>query len=910
MTPLAPGDIVASRYRVEASIARGGMGIVYVAEHVETEQRVALKVLLPDIAGSAAELERFRLEARVFGRLSSEHIVRVLDAGIDETRGLAFIAMELLEGETLHRLVERRSLLAADAVVELLVQTASALDRAHGYVDKDGTARPIVHRDLKPENIFVTTRADGALHAKVLDFGIAKIASSTAQVSTELRGTPQYMAYEQVEGTAITAQTDVAAFGLIAFFCLTGRPYWMAANGPNAALVPVLREILGGTTTPASQRCRELGIDAVLPSTFDGWFARCTASEPSTRFGTAGEAALALAAVFGIAATLPEVARPSQPRTAAPERITSDASLRTELAATVPAPATKKRRGFMRPVGATLVIGAMAIALGLWSRGARRPSPTASVVPDSASAAVESGPTAVPLPTVGKPEAIAVYKEALVAYRDGQWLRHDRLMKRAIEVDPTFAPALVRAALNCKENCPADGRLLVARAVANRDTLGARDAALLSAVEALYAKDPIDSEAFTRLLSAQVEKVPRDAELLSIYAMALQLEGHIDDSSRAADKVLAIDPGFAAAQNTRCDIAWSHGDWVERRRVSDECIRESPRALDCITCKMYVDLFEGHCTSYEAGARQCIAIDPGDPYAYFSLAHALAAQGHPRETVEAAVVQATERLPAARREKSLLLAKLRIALLYGHFEEADARAKAFLTAHPTDLENAVNLHRSRIDIAEELGDRTAAAARVREMLQREPTWPRGFKLFIHGRLTEAALRTGVIDREAFDREVRAWRAQVAGLQSEEPYLRDANARTRFATWTFEYATLVVSPADAKEAMRRFDDAKLVALPVDVNDLAPLAETLLLAGRVADSLPGLRQVAASCTPYDDDPRRVVRANLLLGQALESQGDKKGACEAYASVLARWGAARRSVTADEARDRSKKLGCPSP
>jgi serine/threonine-protein kinase len=139
--PLVKGDVVAKRFRIERRLAAGGMGVVYVAEHVETEQKIALKVLMPDVAGSQDALDRFRLEARVFAKLASDHIVRVVDAGIDDERRIGFIAMELLEGETLHAMVHRLRAIDPETLVAILVQVASALDRAHAYVDKDGAVR-------------------------------------------------------------------------------------------------------------------------------------------------------------------------------------------------------------------------------------------------------------------------------------------------------------------------------------------------------------------------------------------------------------------------------------------------------------------------------------------------------------------------------------------------------------------------------------------------------------------------------------------------------------------------------------------------------------------------------------------------------------------------------------------------
>jgi serine/threonine-protein kinase len=299
---LAPGEIVADRFRIERLLAQGGMGVVYVAVHVETEQRVAVKVLVTPVdAESRRTMDGFRLEARVFARIESEHIVRVLDAGIDEHRKLAFIAMELLVGETLGARVRNGGAFAPAALLSVLEQVASALTAAHRHMDDHGRPMPIVHRDLKPENIFLTMDRESNPRAKLLDFGMAKVASATATESVEVRGTPQYMAPEQLDGARVSPATDVAALGLIAFYCLAGCSYWKAASS-RSPLATLVREILAGTTVPASQRARELGAQAdALSPAFDAWFARCTALEPSGRFASASEAVVAFAAAFELA---------------------------------------------------------------------------------------------------------------------------------------------------------------------------------------------------------------------------------------------------------------------------------------------------------------------------------------------------------------------------------------------------------------------------------------------------------------------------------------------------------------------------------------------------------------------------------------------------------------------------------
>jgi serine/threonine-protein kinase len=282
---------------VERFLAQGGCGSVYIAEQVQTELLVALKVLLPHVLHSSDAIERFKLEARIAGRVGSEHIVKVIDAGIDEASQMPFLAMELLEGSDLAQIVERQGPLDARLVVSYLTQVASALDRAHVHVDRDGVSQPIVHRDLKPENLFLCHRESGEPIIKVLDFGIAKVLGNSAHLSQEVKGTPLFMACEQASGGVITPQTDIWALGLIAFYLLTGRHYWLAAHRPDAGLVFLFGEVLAQPIIPPSARARELAL-ANLPEGFDAWFLRCVNRDPAQRFSKAGECASALAQVL------------------------------------------------------------------------------------------------------------------------------------------------------------------------------------------------------------------------------------------------------------------------------------------------------------------------------------------------------------------------------------------------------------------------------------------------------------------------------------------------------------------------------------------------------------------------------------------------------------------------------------
>jgi serine/threonine protein kinase len=305
---LKPGQIFAGRYRVERFLAQGGHGAVFVAEQLATEALVAIKVLWPHLVASEEIATRFELEAKVAGRVKSDYIVRVLDAGIDEETRMPFLVMELLEGESLAECVKRNGPMSSVDAVGYILQIAHGLDKAHSYSDRDGQAHPIVHRDLKPDNVFLVAREDGHRAAKILDFGIAKVLSESATMSHGIKGTPLYMACEQASGDPITPRTDVWALGLIAFYLLAGKPYWRAATRASMNISSIFGEILYQPIIAPTNRSKEIGVEATWPSSFDTWFLRCVNRDATARFQTAGAAANALAeALLGAewSATLP-----------------------------------------------------------------------------------------------------------------------------------------------------------------------------------------------------------------------------------------------------------------------------------------------------------------------------------------------------------------------------------------------------------------------------------------------------------------------------------------------------------------------------------------------------------------------------------------------------------------------------
>jgi tRNA A-37 threonylcarbamoyl transferase component Bud32 len=215
-----PGATLLGKYRVERVIGVGGMGAVVGARHLQLDERVAIKFLLPEMLANEEIVQRFLREARAAIKIRSEHCVRVLDVGKLEN-GAPYMVMEFLEGQDLAAVVEKQRPLAVSDVVDWVLQASEALAEAH--------AIGIVHRDLKPANLFLTRRADGTPSVKVLDFGISKQAASGADAGVTktqaVLGSPRYMSPEQMRSTKdVDARADVWALGAVVYELVAGVP--------------------------------------------------------------------------------------------------------------------------------------------------------------------------------------------------------------------------------------------------------------------------------------------------------------------------------------------------------------------------------------------------------------------------------------------------------------------------------------------------------------------------------------------------------------------------------------------------------------------------------------------------------------------------------------------------------------
>ena len=269
------GRVIAGRYRVTGLIGEGGMGAVYVAEHLQLGRKGAIKRLHPELAADAHAVLRFQREARAAAATGHEHIVEVLDLGLAED-GAPYLVMEHLQGQSLAALLRRVGRLSAARACRIVGQALTALDAVH--------LRAIIHRDLKPDNIFLTRRAGRADYVKLLDFGISKMRGEDGEPLDLTRtgvtlGTPIYMSPEQARGSkALDHRVDLYAVGVILYECIVGQVPFHGENYHQ-----LLQAILAGA--PAPMRARA----PLLEPALEEIVLRALSKEPALRFSTATE---------------------------------------------------------------------------------------------------------------------------------------------------------------------------------------------------------------------------------------------------------------------------------------------------------------------------------------------------------------------------------------------------------------------------------------------------------------------------------------------------------------------------------------------------------------------------------------------------------------------------------------------
>jgi len=390
------GSLIGDQYRVDRILGEGGMGVVYAVTHTKLNKKFALKLLKKELARDPDTRERFLREAQAAGQIRHPNVVEITDYS-SLPDGSAYLVMEFLDGQPLARMIKLGGALPALRAVSIVRDVASALGVAHEL--------GIVHRDLKPDNVFVIQHGGREL-AKILDFGVAKVAGSAKLTRTGMVfGTPHYMSPEQASGGVIDGRTDVYALGVIMYEMFTGRVPFEADT-----YMGVLTKHMFEAPVPPSQiagPARELGAleDVTL---------KALAKRPEDRYATMAELVADLDRIVQIgpdgrtrvAAHVEGIARPDF-RSGAEEVRKSFGNLADELEpparAEIAAAFANDRERRVRRVGIIALgaafVGGLVIMTAALVLRARLPANDDKPAGIPSAAVVAPEPTAPPSPT-------------------------------------------------------------------------------------------------------------------------------------------------------------------------------------------------------------------------------------------------------------------------------------------------------------------------------------------------------------------------------------------------------------------------------------------------------------------------------------------------------------------------------
>lgn len=836
-----------------ARLGAGGMGVVYRATDEKLQRSVALKVLPSAFESDPGRRRRFLREARSAAAITHPNIAAVYEIG--EAEGRVFIAMELVEGETLRRRIARGRLplIETMGVARLLLD---ALACAH---DKG-----VVHCDLKPDNVMIDARGQ----VKVLDFGLATLRdgdrdpvtpselalAETALSPTEeghVIGTPGYMAPEQANGSAVDARADIFAFGVVLYELLAGvRPF--RGKTAFAVLVAVERDPL----TPLREH------NTAVPEALETLVERCLAKSRDDRYASANEVHDALA------------------------RIDPDAP---------PAPRMGRRWRRVLATGA-LLVAVLLLALQartlLGKRGSTSRAPASAEVPPPPASAGAIGLLDHPPPVTRSAEAAEAYRRALTDLRDAVRQTHTSLA-RAIEIDPEFAAAHLR--LSMAKLPPASSREY-GEALRFRANLDARDQEILYAEEPVAAGVPPDLVEGERRYSALHERRPKDAEILARLATIRQRR---DPASARATfrELLRLEPAMAGAELAAGDDEKEADDLTAAGAHYQRCLELSPMAARCLARVAQLQAASGRCDVYARDVTRILVLEPDDWFFRRDGVSAALSTGATEDDVRAAIggvlrkgVDTKGRFDGSELEGEVALWRGSLIEARRAFVRAEqfANESGLLTALPRTTSQ-------RLAIAEELDDEVDIRAIARGYVgARALTTPENE--IDDGVVLAALKRHHVFPNDRILRIRDRWRSE-------------ATAGPTAMVWLHYDAALALTEVEARDALATGEDAQISHDLVDVN--AQLGHLLLLAHRFADAASRLERVAFNCSLFWGDDSYVpwiVPAAYDLGLAREGLGDTDGACIAYRRVRDRWGRAQpRSATAERARARLFGLHC---
>ncbi len=391
------GAIVAERYHILKKLGEGGMGTVYLAEHVKMGRKAALKVMNPGMNTDADAIARFNREAANASRLNHPNVCAIYDFG-ETSDGLIYLAMEFIEGESLTSLIEKNGYLAAPRAATIIHQAADALAVAHDY--------GIVHRDLKPDNIMIAKDRDGADVVKVVDFGIAKASSSDAQKVTKtglVVGTPEYMSPEQLAGDKLDGRSDIYSLGLVAFNCLTGLLPFPSETAQEAMIMRL---------TDQPKTLAEMKPDVEWPAELQTVMDRVLARDADERYQKSDEFGRDIskavenmpAAVAAAAGTMVMGAAAAElPKTRMAAKGGATAKIEAPVSAPVAVAPAKKSPMMMIVAAVVVIVGGGAAALFMKGGGSAATPATTTAKIDAAVPAPNTSTPAPVNPPAGQP---------------------------------------------------------------------------------------------------------------------------------------------------------------------------------------------------------------------------------------------------------------------------------------------------------------------------------------------------------------------------------------------------------------------------------------------------------------------------------------------------------------------------
>jgi serine/threonine-protein kinase len=897
--PLQPGSSF-GRYKLAELLGKGGMGEVYRAQDTVLNRSVALKVLTaaPDVEGASASSQgaaRILREARSAAGITHPNAVAIYDVG--EVDGVPFLAMELVAGRTLRTYVGDTSV-PLGRRIRWLVDVALALGAAHQL--------GLVHRDIKPENVMVGD--DGFV--KVLDFGIARRAiakeepvppsgvpdlaaleahalANTLTADGVIAGTPMYMAPEQLRGAALDGRADQFAWGVLAYELLTGKQPWVQ-EWPL-----LLTQILSREIPPLTQAVPE------IPERVDEIVRRALQKSAASRFETMEEIAreldpFAAAARGGASGRGPLSARAREALVNAPtvsissggDVVTAGASARTQ-ADVGPEGRSRSRRGAIALAAAALAIAAVAIGVGV----SRRRAPVAM------RAVLDAAPVAE-TPTQMSPnaEATAAYVGGMDALRKASFGSARRQLEHAVELDPLFAAAHLRLAIEKALDFEPITSAELQPARDSRASLGEHDRILLEAIEPCGLAPP-DWKESQRRFEAAVAKYPADPDFHFQLAIVL------DESSQPAraiaelDAAIAGDPGFALAWWMRADLQIETDDAAGAFESYAQCLKVSPGATTCLSEFATLQSNAGKCEELVSTSRKLVTLAPTAARAYERLAEGLAGSGHPLGEVRAALQQQWDHEPESERRLSQLKGEASLEILVGDLAGAERRYEEAetLIASSSDGAKRLGLVYPRMLIEVEVGHFALASHLAEVYLRQRAAWssPGDDSLSVEA----VELAAGTLSRAKFEALREQWLTRN----------RDMPPGPR---WVGAYALPATTRGDAVAALATKPDVHplLNALFMFPEQSEPIGRTYVLAGELDEGIPLLSQASSACVLDAVAPIFATWAAFDLGEALETRGDASGACAAYQRVLTRWGTATPpSRTAAKAVARRRALTC---